>query len=114
MRLIATKTLRAYALRRPDTRASIDRLIEVLDAVAWTSMQDVIDGYPSAKAINGERARFEIQGGRHRLIIAFHFRAGIAYVKFIGTHREYDRIDATTVSLFRGTGAERGDDQTHS
>jgi mRNA interferase HigB len=44
--------------------------------------------------------RFEVAGGNYRLIAAFDFRRKIAFVKFIGTHAEYDRIDALTVSQY--------------
>ena len=50
--------------------------------------------------LNGERVRFEVVGGDYRLIVAIDFRRAIAFVKFIGTHAEYDRIDAHTVNLF--------------
>ena len=63
-------------------------------------MADVQAAFPKAKALNGERARFEVAGGNYRLIVAFNFRAGIAFIKFLGTHAEYDRIDALTVSIF--------------
>lgn len=55
---------------------------------------------PKAKVINGERVRFEIAGGNYRMIVAFDFRRQIAFVKFIGIHAEYDRIDAAQVSRF--------------
>lgn len=63
-------------------------------------MDDVRSAAPKAKILNGERARFEIAGGNFRLIAAFDFNRDIVFVKFIGTHAEYDRIDALTVSLF--------------
>jgi mRNA interferase HigB len=66
----------------------------------WNSMDDVRLAAPNAKILNGERARFEIAGGNFRMIVALDFGRGIAFVKFVGTHTEYDRIDALTVSLF--------------
>lgn len=50
------------------------------------------------KVLNRERVRFEVAGGNYRLVAAFDFRRQIAFVKLIGTHAEYDRIDASTVS----------------
>lgn len=49
---------------------------------------------------NSERVRFEVAGGNYRLVAAFDFRRQIAFVKFIGTHAEYDRSDALKVSRF--------------
>ena len=47
---------------------------------------------PKSKVLNRERARFEVAGGNYRLVVAFDFRRQVAFVKFIGTHAEYDRI----------------------
>ena len=63
-------------------------------------MTDIQATVPRAKVLNGERIRFEVAGGALRLIVAFDFRRQIAYVKFVGTHAEYDAIDAFTVSQF--------------
>ena len=63
-------------------------------------MVDVQADFPKAKMLNGERVRFEIQGGAFRLVAAFDFRRQIAFIKFVGTHAAYDRIDALTVSRF--------------
>ena len=63
-------------------------------------MEDVRSAAPNAKVLNGERARFEIAGGNFRMIVALDFSRGIAFIKFIGTHAEYDRVDALTVALF--------------
>ena len=63
-------------------------------------MDDVRLAAPNAKVLNAERVRFEIAGGNFRMIVALDFRRGIAFIKFIGTHGEYDRVDALTVSLF--------------
>ncbi len=63
-------------------------------------MDDVRLAAPNAKILNGERARFEIAGGNFRMIVAFDFRRRIAFIKFVGTHAEYDRTDALTVSIF--------------
>jgi mRNA interferase HigB len=50
--------------------------------------------------LNRERVRFEVAGGNYRMVVAFDFRRRVAFVKFIGTHAQYDRIDALTVSQF--------------
>jgi len=63
-------------------------------------MDDVRLAAPNAKVLNGERVRFEIAGGNFRMVIAFDFGRGIAFVKFMGTHAECDRVDALTVAQF--------------
>ncbi len=63
-------------------------------------MNDVQSRWPKAKVLNGERVRFAISGGDYRLIVAVYFPARIVWIKFIGSHAEYDKIDALTVSAF--------------
>jgi mRNA interferase HigB len=63
-------------------------------------MDEVRRAAPSAKVLNGERARFEVAGGNYRLVVAFDFHRQIAFVKFIGTHAEYDRVDVLKDSRF--------------
>ena len=53
-----------------------------------------------SKVLNRERVRFEVAGGNYRLVTAFDFRRQVAFVKFVGTHAEYDRIDALTIAQF--------------
>lgn len=97
MRIIAKKTLTAFAERNPATRASIEHWILVAKAASWSSTQDVQATFSKAKVLNAERVRFEVAGGDFRLIVAFDFYGQAAFIKFLGTHAEYDRIDALTV-----------------
>jgi mRNA interferase HigB len=100
MRLIARNVLVAYAERHAETAIPLDRWYRLTRAANWTSMDDVRRAAPKAKVLNRDRVRFEIAGGNYRLVAAFDFRRQIVFVKFIGTHAEYDAIDALTVSTF--------------
>lgn len=100
MRIIAQSTIITFASKHPETRASLNFWVHVTKGSHWTSTADVQAAFPKAKVLNGERVRFEVAGGNYRLIVAFKFGSGIAFVKFLGTHAEYDRIDALTVSMF--------------
>ena len=62
-------------------------------------MSELSAAFSKAKSVSGDRLRFEIAGGDHRLIVAFDARQ-IAFVKFVGTHAEYDRVDAPSVEMF--------------
>lgn len=100
MRLIARSTLIAFAERHPETRASLTHWQSVVKAGKWSNVAEVQQAFSKAKALNGERVRFQVAGGDYRMVVAFDFRRGIAFVKFIGTHAEFDRIDALTVKMF--------------
>ena len=101
MRIIARNQLIAFWERNPKTESSLRHWYEVADAAAWQCPLDVVADFPKAKALNGERVRFEVAGGDFRMVVAFDWKWSIAFVKFLGARAEYDRIDALTVSLFR-------------
>ncbi len=63
-------------------------------------MQDVREAYPSAVVLNGERVVFHVKGNDYRAIVAFNFKKQGAFIKFIDTHAEYDRIEALTIDRF--------------
>src|SRR3954471_6662282 len=100
MRIIARSTLVAFGGRHPETKALLARWFETTKAAHWGSMDELQRAFPKAKVLNAERVRFEVAGGNYRLVVAFDFVRQIAFIKFIGTHAEYDRIDALTVSHF--------------
>lgn len=100
MRVIARNTLVTFCERHSGSQASLTHWLEVCRDARWQSAAEVQAAFSTAKALNGERVRFEVAGGDYRLIVTFDFRRGIAFVKFVGSHAEYDRIDALTVSLF--------------
>lgn len=100
MRIIARHTLVSYWIDHPETKPSLTHWDAVTQASSWQKPLDVVGSFPKAKTLNDERVRFEVAGGDYRLIAAFDFRRQIAFVKFIGTHAEYDRVDALTVSNF--------------
>jgi mRNA interferase HigB len=100
MRLIARNVLLAYAHAHPHTAVPLERWCRLVKASNWTSMDDIRRAAPTAKVLNRERTRFEVAGGNYRLIAAFDFRRQIVFVKFIGTHAEYDAVDALTVARF--------------
>ena len=100
MRIIARSVLVAFWTRHPETKVALERWHRLVKAAHWASTDDVQAVAPKAKVPNRERVRFEVAGGNYRLVVSFDFRRQIAFVKFIGTHAEYDRIDALTVSQF--------------
>jgi mRNA interferase HigB len=100
MRVIARNVLLAYARVHPETTIPLERWYRLVKAANWTSMDDIRRAAPRSKVLNRDRARFEVAGGDYRLIVAFDFRRQIAFVKFVGTHTEYDAIDALTVARF--------------
>jgi mRNA interferase HigB len=100
VRLIAAKVLREFGEKHPNACASLASWRTVIEAGTFATAQDVLRAFSKANQINGVRVRFEIAGGDYRLIAAFNWRRPIAFVKFLGTHAEYDDVEAATVAQF--------------
>jgi mRNA interferase HigB len=100
MRIIAYSSLRMFSERHPVARPAIDRWHRAIKTIAPTSMAEIQAAFPRAKVLNGDRVRFEIAGGQFRLVVAIDFERQIVFVKFLGTHAQYDAINALTVSQF--------------
>lgn len=98
MRIVAQSSLQAFWNRHPETESALRLWLAVARGAEWTSMADVQARWSKAKVLNGERVRFEISAGDYRMIVAIQFKARIVWVKFLGTHAQYDRVDALTVS----------------
>jgi len=67
------------------------------ESAQWKSPNDIKKIYPSASILQGNRIVFNIKGNSYRLVVKINYDYGIIYIRFIGTHAEYDRIDASTI-----------------
>ena len=100
MNVIARKNLEGFWKRHPETEQPLRAWLMAARTQNWTSMNDVVATFSKASPINAERCVFDICGGNYRLIVAFKFSARIAFIKFIGTHAQYDRVSTAAVSQF--------------
>ncbi|MFZ6719676.1 type II toxin-antitoxin system HigB family toxin [Undibacterium sp. Ji49W] len=99
MRVIAKKHLIAYWEKHPDAKVALQAWHDEAIKVQWKSPQDIKAHYASASFVGNNRVVFNIKGNHHRLIVAVAYRFGALYIKFIGTHAEYDRVDANTIEM---------------
>ncbi len=97
MRIIALRTLRDFWVKYPDALEPLGTWYAIASRVRWTSPADVKAAYRNASFVAGNRVVFNIKGNNYRLVVAMHYNRQIAYIRFVGTHRHYDQIDATTV-----------------
>jgi mRNA interferase HigB len=97
MRVIAVSTLRAFWERFPDAEQPLKAWHEEVVKAAWAQPADIKAQYRSASVLKNRRVVFNIKGNDYRLIVAIAYRLQVVYVKFVGTHKEYDAIDAETV-----------------
>ena len=97
VRVIAVATLRAFWQRHPDAEQPLKAWFEEATKASWTQPSDIKAHYRSASVLKNRRVVFNIKGNEYRLIVAIAYRLQIVYVKFIGTHTEYNAVDADNV-----------------
>lgn len=100
MRVISKQTLRHFwegSSGRSDARRALEAWHREARRATWRSPQEIKQRYATASVLKGGRVVFNICGNRYRLVVRINFGQQIAYVRFVGTHAEYDAIDAETV-----------------
>ena len=97
MRIIAVRTLREFWQRHPDAEQSLRAWYTNVKHAAWKSSADVKVSYRNASILSAKRVVFDIKGNDYRLVVEIDYSYEVIYIRFIGTHRDYDRIDATTI-----------------
>lgn len=97
MKIVSISTLRSFWQRCPEAEQPLRAWHEEARHADWTRPQDIRDRYASASFVGTNRVVFNIKGGQFRLVVAVAYRFGAIYIKFVGRHAEYDRIDAATV-----------------
>ncbi len=100
MRVIAVKVLRDFWQRNPAAEQPLLAWLDEASKAHWARPQDIKNAHTNASFLANRRVVFNIKGNDYRLVIAIAYRIDTAYIKFIGTHAEYDMIDAATVAMF--------------
>ena len=97
MRIIARSTLRAFWERHADAEQPLKAWFQDAFRMEWKSPTDIKKVYANASILPNNRVVFNIKGNDYRLIVHVRYDIGIVFIRFIGTHQEYDKIDATTI-----------------
>lgn len=103
MRIIARRTLREFVeslagdQNQAAAKSSLDSWFDEVSKARWASMADVKQHYRNASIVNAERIVFNIKGNDYRLVVAVDFEKSAVWIKWLGTHRQYDRIDVRNI-----------------
>jgi mRNA interferase HigB len=99
LRIIAESALREFWSRpgRSDAEQPLRTWVSVAKAADWSRPAEIKATFRSADILANDRVVFNIGGNKYRLVVAVHYRGGRVFIRFIGTHAEYDKIDAKNV-----------------
>jgi mRNA interferase HigB len=96
-RIFAKSTLRDYWEQNPDTEQYLKTWYDTVKSSDWKTPNEVKKTYPNASILKNGRIVFNIKGNSYRLIAKFNFEKQWVFIKFIGTHDEYGKINANTI-----------------
>ena len=83
-----------------DSKGALQSWYDEANKASWKTPQNIKAQYSSASICGNNRVVFNIAGNKYRLVVEMHYRAGIAWVKFVGTHARYDQINVESVNEY--------------
>ena len=97
MRIIARSTLRDFWEKHPDAETPLKAWFGEVKKVEWKSFNQLKQQFGNASIVGNDRVVFNIKGNYYRLIAAVDYEKQILWIRFVGTHKAYDKIDAKTI-----------------
>ncbi len=99
MRIISIKTIKDFweKVRNKDSEQSLRAWFFEVKEDDWKSPNDLKKKYRNVSIIGNSRVVFNIKGNKYRLIVAVNYKLKLVFIRFVGTHKEYDKIDAKNI-----------------
>lgn len=97
MRIIAKKILREFWEKHSDCEQQLKAWYKEANKAEWKNSNEIKLEYPSASILNDNRICFNIKGNNYRLIVRINYDYQMVWIRFIGTHSDYDKIDANKI-----------------
>ncbi|UXE66427.1 MAG: type II toxin-antitoxin system HigB family toxin [Chryseotalea sp. WA131a] len=97
MRVLSKPVLRDFWKKHPDCEEQLKSWYREAEKSEWKNTHDLKLEYPSASILGDNRVVFNIKGNSYRLIVKINFQYQMTWIRFVGTHKEYDKIDATKI-----------------
>ena len=95
--IISRKALRDFWARHPNAEEPLRSWFDDARRASWRTPNEIKSAYRNASVVGNNRVVFNIKGNDYRLVVAINYTASIVYVRFVGTHARYDKIDVATV-----------------
>ena len=102
MRIYTRSALRDFWAKHSDAEAPLKAWFQTAQESIWLIPQDVKATFATASILKNGRVVFDVAGNKYRLVVAVLYSRQSLFIKFIGTHREYDKVDAQTVDYVKG------------
>lgn len=99
MKIVSVKILKDFWQLHPDSEQHLKAWVEEVKHANWMQPADIKSKYRNASVLKNRRVVFNIKGNHYRLIVAIAYQFGAVYIKFVGTHAQYDEVDAETTEL---------------
>lgn len=99
MHIVAVKFLRAFWEKYPDAEQPLKSWVDETKKASWMQPADIKEQYRNASILKNRRVVFNIKGNDYRMVVSVAYQFQAVYVKFVGTHKEYDQIDVETVEM---------------
>lgn len=90
-----------FYTKHANTKDGLEKWYHDVKALTWKKPSDIVRDFKTARTIKNNRAIFEINGNDYRLIVEVQYQKEWVFIKFVGTHAQYDKIDATIVDQFK-------------
>lgn len=100
MHIVSVPSLQNFGVKHPDAKQAVLAWCDEVKKARWKQPADIKAHYASASILKNRRVVFNLKGNEYRLVVAVAYNVGFVYVKFIGTHADYDAVDANTVEQF--------------
>jgi mRNA interferase HigB len=101
MNIYNRSSLIIFYHKHPDCKGTLEKWYHDVKSKAWKKPGDITRDFNSARTVGNNRAVFMINQNDYRLIVEVNFAKGWVFIKFVGTHKAYDKVDAETVDLFK-------------
>ena len=97
MRIIALKTIRIFWEQHPAAKPALQAWYRDAKKATWRTPTDIKNVYRNASFVGSDRIVFNLKGNEYRLVVIVQYHRGIVYVRFVGTHSEYDKINVALI-----------------
>lgn len=97
MRIFTEQTIKQFVEKHPESKVALQVWVTVVKSSRWTCFADIKKDFNTVDGVGNQHYVFDIMGNHYRIVAVIKFTIGFVYIRFIGTHKEYDKIDSKTI-----------------